>query len=394
MEERKIDPIKKLATQLKTNSYYDALDIIRKDLELNPSVSYSELEALLIQRINKEYENTIKADTTLMSLSLLTGKFDNRKQKLEQEEEKGKYSERRELLLLETDYICKKTEGRFRTYRDAELAIKITKSDKKTNELATIRSTLDSATTNSIASILKSIYKEKERIRDVLDSAKREYESFASKRNVNQIDWKNCDHIPNAGLPSLCYLKLLSQTDQPEEIADHPEEGDGCSTGSEDEIPEIQSASQEKREELPEQDASLPLKPRQQPSVKDNNGLSSGEDHHPNPHPPQKRTYNKKHTIVIRIVSEVLNYIMIILIVFMFLNAVITIYGIRSARENGGEFNNNGPFFATNYTSKGKIIDDLSSIPPVEILTPNNTEINGQEITRDHMGLIENEVSK
>lgn len=75
----------------KTNSYYGALNRIREDLELDPSISYSELEALLIQRINKEYENTIKADTTLISLDLLTGKFDNREQKLEAGEGKDEY---------------------------------------------------------------------------------------------------------------------------------------------------------------------------------------------------------------------------------------------------------------------------------------------------------------
>lgn len=379
----------KLATRLKTKDYRSTLEIVRGDLKLPSSTSISELEALLIYTINNHYGNRVNTDTTLMALSLLTGTFDNRNTRVEPKEEKELYSARRDLFLRETDYIEQYSKEGSKTYEDAKKCIK----DNGKIELDTISNTLNSAATKNIKKILSLIYQDKEGAEEKLRLAKEAYEQYAREKNITQIDWKNCDHIPNAGLPSLCCLKLLSQTDQPEEIANHPEERDGCSAGSEDARAEIQSASQEKREELSEQDASLPLKkPRQQSPVRDTNGLFSSEDHRPNPDTPLE--YTKILTIGIREVSKIVQMMMVVMIVIMCLQASVTIYGIKSANESGGEFNNNGSFLPTNYTSKGKIIDDLSSVPPVERLTPNNTEINGQEITRDHIGLIENEVSK
>lgn len=212
----------KLATGLKSRNYYGTLAEIRDALSLPTSTKHSEMEALLIFVINDLYNDKIQTDITLMAVGLLNG-FSRSQGRAEPKDESKLYSKRREQFLKETNYIEVVSEGRFRSYDEAQNAQKGTSEDGKIKtELDTIRGTLGKDDTRYLADAISTLYARKERIGDYLTAAKDAFTEKASQKGVHKINWRNWNRIPQDWLPTLKHLKRIKQTPR-ESLSPTPE---------------------------------------------------------------------------------------------------------------------------------------------------------------------------
>ena len=197
---------KNLASSLKSSDYFNALVQIRDDLNLPARTSHAEVEALLLYAIHDTYGENRKADMALMALALLNG-FSNRWDRVESNQERDLYSERRENFLKYTNYIAV-TYKNYSSYDAAKSDVKTEIRNGKEEEicaLKTIRGTIDSNTTRYLANVISILHGKKD-INDYLKAAK---DNLTHEKGVKESDWKKWNHIPENLLPPLKYYKQV-----------------------------------------------------------------------------------------------------------------------------------------------------------------------------------------
>lgn len=219
----------KLATGLKSMSYFETLGAIRDSIGLPVKTTHAEMEALLIFIVKDIFPGSIEADVSLMALGLLKG-FYRPNGRDDTRAEKMQYSERLDKFLDYTNYVSVISEGRFNSSAEARKEKRPDRNkqaNKRTErtEFDTIRDTLGSDSTRYIKQAISTLHDRKERLDDYLNEAKTFLDEYAKEIRMPKLNWKNFTHMPEQLLPTLQCLNLI--TPEREVIPDNPGDQSG-----------------------------------------------------------------------------------------------------------------------------------------------------------------------